>query len=102
MLIFLFQAMSIMKEDKDAFDRISDALDDNFRADRATNGRSSMAMNSNTIRGSLPPQNLVASCNSMPQSTSDVKSDLEIPSDLITSCVATLFMIQVATLAIIN
>lgn len=101
------KAMSIVKEGEDAFGRISEALEANNKAEHATNCRMSMTTSSNTARGSLPHQNPLTSCASEPQLSCDVFSvqsvgdsasnGLRVPSDLITSCVATLLMIQTCT-----
>lgn len=97
--------MSIMKEGEDAFGRISEALACNGKAESAATFRTSIISSSNTFRGSLPHQNPVASCTPQPKLACDASSvqpigdsasnDLRVPSDLITSCVATLLMIQV-------
>ncbi|KNA21380.1 hypothetical protein SOVF_043680 isoform B [Spinacia oleracea] len=95
------KAMSIMKEGEDAFGRISEALDARGKT-RAANCRTPIITSS--IRGSLPHQNPLTSCASDPplscdavtvQSVGDSGSD--DLSDLITSCVATLLMIQTCT-----
>ncbi|KAL2942037.1 Protein ALWAYS EARLY 2 [Bienertia sinuspersici] len=100
-------AMSIMKEGEDAFGRISDALDTNGKAECATNCRKSMLMSSNKVRGSFPCQNPSTSCTSESQLACNgfgvqsvigfASNDIQLPSKLITSCVATLLMIQTCT-----
>ncbi|XP_010674728.2 protein ALWAYS EARLY 2 isoform X2 [Beta vulgaris subsp. vulgaris] len=101
------KAMSIMEEGEDAFGRISEALACNGKAESAATFRTSIISSSNTFRGSLPHQNPVASCTPQPKLACDASSvqpigdsasnDLRVPSDLITSCVATLLMIQTCT-----
>uniref|UniRef100_A0A803KP52 SANT domain-containing protein n=1 Tax=Chenopodium quinoa TaxID=63459 RepID=A0A803KP52_CHEQI len=101
------KAISIMKEGEDAFGRISEALDASCKSERATSCRTSMIPSSNAVRGSLAHQNPLTSCASEPPLSCDafterptddsVSNDLQIPYDLITSCVATLLMIQTCT-----
>ncbi|XP_057539589.1 protein ALWAYS EARLY 2-like isoform X2 [Amaranthus tricolor] len=92
------------KEVDDKFGRDNEALDRNGKAECASNCGISITMSSNEVQGSLPHKNPIISCSSDPQLACDMissqsagDSDLEIPSDLITSCIATLLMIQTCT-----
>ncbi|XP_021742508.1 protein ALWAYS EARLY 2-like isoform X2 [Chenopodium quinoa] len=101
------KAISSIEEGEDAFGRIRKALDASGKSERVTNCRASMIPSSNAVRGSLPHQNPLTSCASEAPLSCDafteqptdhsVSNDLQIPSDLITSCVATWLMIQTCT-----
>ncbi|KAK9735432.1 hypothetical protein RND81_04G205300 [Saponaria officinalis] len=93
------KVVSSMREGEDAYGQIDEAFDSSIKGDRVTNCRTASMMMSST----MPPQNPVASCSPEPQLSSHVSSakpdasDVQIPSELITSCVATLLMIQSCT-----
>jgi len=99
-----------MKEGEDAYGRIGEALNGTHAVQCLTTCRVSTSKSPNAVPGSLPHKNSANPCTSEPQATGDVSgiksasyssaSDLQVPSDLIASCVATLLMIQVLLLCI--
>ncbi|XP_074303215.1 protein ALWAYS EARLY 3-like isoform X2 [Silene latifolia] len=85
------KAMSSMRKGEDAYGRIGEAFDA-CKAERVTDCRMSPVMiSSDTAQGGLTPQNAIAS------SSSTAACDLQVPSELISSCVSTLLMIQTCT-----
>lgn len=94
-----------MKEGEDAFTRIGEALYSMSGCQLASDAGVSVMRYSNQVNGSLGHENHLTTCTSEPLVTghqSHLKShdvsdtnELKIPSELITSCVATLLTIQV-------
>ena len=84
---FYFQAMSSLKEGEDAFSRIEEALD--FTKGWTAGAESGLPAQDQAVRIEQP---------SSPRVTSSVftnGAECWLPNDLISSCVATLMMIQV-------
>ncbi|KAF9681590.1 hypothetical protein SADUNF_Sadunf05G0017400 [Salix dunnii] len=97
------QAISSMKEGEDAFARIGEALDSVDRSHSVSESRTQMIRSqeeANTgpcLQNQLipsTPEPLVNSSVSGPQSNDSEKNETAIPSELISSCVAALLMIQ--------
>ncbi|KAJ7977966.1 Protein ALWAYS EARLY 3 [Quillaja saponaria] len=99
------QAFSSRKEGDDAFMRIEQVLDAIDNQQLASNSRLPVIRFQEQANGSFSQQNQPISCASEPLLSSDAsdvhngsdKNDIQIPSDLITSCVATLLMVQTCT-----
>ncbi|XP_057439379.1 protein ALWAYS EARLY 2-like isoform X2 [Lotus japonicus] len=99
------QALSSTKEGEDAFVRIGQVLDCVDYQQLATNSRLPVIKSQEQVNGSFDHQNRSFCCSSEPFNDASGpkwhrdsnKVDIQIPSDLITSCVATLFMIQTCT-----
>ena len=98
------QAISSMKEGEDTFVRIGEALDSMDRRHLGSEYRVQMIRAPEGVSGGLRLQNqLILSTSepqvnsnaSRPQSNDSDKTETVIPSDLISSCVAALLMIQV-------
>ncbi|KAK7258877.1 hypothetical protein RIF29_24466 [Crotalaria pallida] len=101
-----FQALSSTKEGEDAFMRIGQTLDSINHQQLATNSSLPVIRSQEQVNGSLDYQNrsIIRKSEPLPEKTSgqkvlhdSVKADTQIPSELITSCVATLIMIQNCT-----
>ncbi|XP_061337996.1 protein ALWAYS EARLY 2-like isoform X2 [Gastrolobium bilobum] len=101
-----FQALSLTKEGEDAFTRIGQALDSIDHQQLAFKSRLPMIRSQEQVNGSFYHHNRSTCCASDPllndasgpkQHNDSDKADIEIPSELITSCVATLIMIQTCT-----
>ncbi|CAL0316565.1 unnamed protein product [Lupinus luteus] len=101
-----FQALSSTKEDEDAFMRIGQALDSIDYQQLASNTRLPLIRSHEQVNGSSYHHNQSTGCVSVPllNDASDPKLHndskkgyTEIPLELITSCVATLIMIQTCT-----
>lgn len=102
---FVFQAMSSMKEGEDAYIKIGEALDHIDKRQLTSDPRVPVIRSPERVNGSLGHHNQFVSGTSDPQLTSNgsgtklqdgsEKNESQIPSELITSCVATLLMIQV-------
>lgn len=102
----IIQALSLTKEDEDAFEKIGQALDSINHQQLAPKSRLPVikCQDQVNVNGSFCHHNHPTYCVSEPllndpsgpklHNYSD-KFDTEIPSELITSCVATLIMIQV-------
>ncbi|XP_027363877.1 protein ALWAYS EARLY 2 isoform X3 [Abrus precatorius] len=101
-----FQALSLTKEDEDAFMKIGQALDSMNHQQLASKSQLPMIRSQEQVNGGFYHHNHSTSCitehllndvcGPKLQNASD-KVDAEIPSELITSCVATLIMIQTCT-----
>lgn len=98
-----FQAISSLKEGEDAFTRIGEALD-LINDQQLTSDVKLLGVTSpEKVNGSLVPNNQSNACpseinqvsGSKPCTTDADKIETQIPAELITSCVATLLMIQV-------
>lgn len=99
------QAISSMKEGEDAFVRIGAALDSMDKRQSASESRVQVIRSPEQVNGGLRHHNQLISTTSEPQGNSNVsalrshhdseKIEAAIPSELISSCVATLLMIQV-------
>lgn len=106
MVDIAIKVMSLMKEGEDAFGRIGKALDAPNKVECAANRRVSMITPSSTVQG-FPHQDpvvpfisefqLAGDASGMKSAEGSAASDLQVPSNLITSCVATLLMIQTCT-----
>ncbi|KAF1880355.1 hypothetical protein Lal_00048992 [Lupinus albus] len=101
-----FQALSSTKEDEDTFTRIGQALDSIDYQPLASNTRLPMIRSQEQVTGSSYHHNQSTGCVSVPllnnASGPKLHNDsnkvyTEIPLELITSCVATLIMIQTCT-----
>ncbi|XP_019440561.1 PREDICTED: protein ALWAYS EARLY 2 isoform X1 [Lupinus angustifolius] len=92
-----FQALSSMKESEDGFMKIGKTLDSINHQPLATNSRLPVFRSQEQVNGSLsgPLPNDDAPGPKLHHDS--VKVDTQIPSELITSCVATLIMIQNCT-----
>lgn len=94
-----FQAVSSMNEGEDAFLRISEALDDIDKGQLASYSRVPGNRSQEQVNDSLNQQNGSVSSASEPMSVGfklrDSDNETRILSDLITSCVSTVLMIQV-------
>ncbi|KAL3591201.1 hypothetical protein D5086_009841, partial [Populus alba] len=97
------QAISSMKEGEDAFARIGEALDSMDRSHLGSESRAQMIRSQEEANTGLCLQNQLipstpesqVNCNvSGPQSNDSEKIETAIPSELISSCVAALLMIQ--------
>ncbi|KAJ6359766.1 hypothetical protein OIU77_003886 [Salix suchowensis] len=90
------QAISSMKEGEDTFVRIGEALDSMDRRHLGSESRreanGGLRLQNQLIPSTSEPQ--VNSNASRPQSSDSDKTATAIPSELISSCVATLLMIQ--------
>ncbi|XP_034912894.1 protein ALWAYS EARLY 2 isoform X2 [Populus alba] len=100
------QAISSMKEGEDAFARIGEALDSMDRSHLGSESRAQMIRSQEEANTGLCLQNQLipstpesqVNCNvSGPQSNDSEKIETAIPSELISSCVAALLMIQTCT-----
>ncbi|KAK7344238.1 hypothetical protein VNO77_13618 [Canavalia gladiata] len=101
-----FQVLSLTKEGEDAFKRIGQALDSINHQQLASKSRLPMIRSQEQVNSSFYHHNHSTCCVSeslindasgpKPHNDSD-KVNTEIPSELITSCVATLIMIQTCT-----
>ncbi|KAL9393127.1 hypothetical protein Peur_012412 [Populus x canadensis] len=100
------QAISSMKEGEDAFARIGEALDSMDRSHLGSESRAQMIRSQEEANTGLGLQNQLipstpepqVNCNvSGPQSNDSEKIETAIPSELISSCVAALLMIQTCT-----
>ncbi|KAJ6305881.1 hypothetical protein OIU78_021249 [Salix suchowensis] len=100
------QAISSMKEGEDAFARIGEALDSVDRSHSVSESRTQMIRSQEEANTGLCHQNQlipstpepqVNSSVSGPQSNDSEKNETAIPSELISSCVAALLMIQTCT-----
>ena len=100
-----FQAISSMKEEEDAFTRIGEALDSMHKQQLRSDSGVSVLRLLDPVNGCFTHPNQLTTLTSEPQVTSHAsgpnlpndsgKKEAPIPSELITSCVATLLMIQV-------
>ncbi|KAF8387887.1 hypothetical protein HHK36_026549 [Tetracentron sinense] len=104
------QAMSSLKEGEDAFTRIGEVLDSvnnrHFGADSAVSAMRSFT-HPDPVHGSLAYHDQSTSCISEPMTTdhapgpklndASAQNEAQLISELISSCVATLFMIQTCT-----
>ncbi|XP_061970278.1 protein ALWAYS EARLY 2-like isoform X4 [Populus nigra] len=100
------QAISSIKEGEDAFARIGEALDSMDRSHLGSESRAQMIRSQEEANTGLGLQNQLipstpepqVNCNvSGPQSNDSEKIETAIPSELISSCVAALLMIQTCT-----
>lgn len=101
------KAMSSMKEGEDAYIKIGEALDHIDKRQLTSDSRVSLIRSPEQVNGSLGHHNQFLSGTCDPQLASNAsgtklqdvsdKSEAQIPSELITSCVATLLMIQTCT-----
>jgi len=101
------QAFTLRKEGDDVFTRIGEVLDSIDYQQLTSDSRVPVVRSQQQVNGSLGNHNQLTSCSSEPLLTSDVSgikpshdsdgNEAQIPSDLITSCVATLLMIQTCT-----
>ncbi|XP_057962765.1 protein ALWAYS EARLY 2-like isoform X2 [Malania oleifera] len=101
------QAISAIKEGEDAFARIGEALNSLSKRQITSDSGVSVVRSPDPVNGSLPHHNQSTSCASESLPTSHVsglqldnntdKNEVQVPSELITSCVATLLMIQTCT-----
>jgi hypothetical protein len=99
------QAFTLKKEGDDVFTRIGEALDSIDNQQLTSDSRIPVARSQQQVNGSLGNHNQLTSCSSEPLLSSDVSgtkpcqdsdgNESQIPSELITSCVSTLLMIQV-------
>jgi hypothetical protein len=95
----------LSKEGDDVFTRIGEALDSIDNQQLTSDSRVPVVRSQQQVNGSLGNHNQLTSYSSEPLLTSDVSgaklchdsdgNEAQIPSELITSCVATLLMIQV-------
>ena len=100
-----FQAFLSRKQGEDPYRKIKEALDSMDNKLLTLESRLSMNRPQEQVNGSSGPRNQLASCTSEPAVTGDSsasnlrldsdKNEAQVPSDIITSCVATLLMIQV-------
>ncbi|XP_056166610.1 protein ALWAYS EARLY 2-like isoform X2 [Syzygium oleosum] len=98
------QVISSLKEGEDAFTRIGEALDSINDQQLASDIKLSGVISPEKVNGSLAPNNQLNACpsetnqlsGSKPCTDAD-KTETQIPAELITSCVATLLMIQTCT-----
>jgi hypothetical protein len=105
MMRYSSQAFTLRKEGDDVFTRIGEVLDSIDYQQLTSDSRVPVVRSQQQVNGSLGNHNQLTSCSSEPLLTSDVSgtkpshdsdgNEAQIPSDLITSCVATLLMIQV-------
>ncbi|XP_048133322.1 protein ALWAYS EARLY 2-like isoform X3 [Rhodamnia argentea] len=99
------QAISSLKEGEDAFTRIGEALDSINDQQLTSDVKLSGVTSPEKVNGSLVPNNQSNACpsetnqlsGSKPCTTDADKNETQIPAELITSCVATLLMIQTCT-----
>ncbi|KAK9265918.1 hypothetical protein L1049_012597 [Liquidambar formosana] len=101
------QAMSSMKEGEDAYARIGEALNSINNWQVTSDSGVSMMRAPDPANGSLGHHNQWTSCKPEPLATGHAsgpklqndadRDEAQIPSELITSCVATLLMIQTCT-----
>lgn len=101
-----FQAFSSRKEGEDAYVKIREALDSMDNKSMAPESRVSTNKPQEQVNGNLGHRNQLISSTSEPAITGDSstsnlrvdsdKNEAQVPSDIITSCVATLLMIQVS------
>ncbi|XP_038714751.1 protein ALWAYS EARLY 2-like isoform X2 [Tripterygium wilfordii] len=101
------QAMTLLKEGEDPFMRIGVSLESVDKRQLTSDSRVPSVRSSEQVNGSLDHCKRSISCASEPQLASSVagsdprddkdKNDAKIPSELITSCVSTLLMIQTCT-----
>ncbi|KAK7277936.1 hypothetical protein RJT34_22956 [Clitoria ternatea] len=100
-----FQALSLTKEGEDAFMRIGQALDSINHQQLASKSRLPVIRSQEQVNGSFYHQNhstyvsepLLNDASGPKLHNDSDKVDTAIPSELITSCVATLIMIQTCT-----
>lgn len=107
---FVFQAMSSVKEGEDAYTKIGEALDHIDKRQLTSDPRVSVIRSPEQVNGSLGHHNHFVSGTCDPQPTNNAsgtklqdvsdKNEAQIPSELITSCVATLLMIQVTEVSL--
>lgn len=107
MVDIAMKAMSFMKEGEDAYGRIGEALNATHGVQCLATRGVSTSNSPNAAQGTLRHTNSANPCTSELLATGDVSgiksasdssaSDLQVPSDLIASCVATLLMIQTCT-----
>ncbi|KAM3752670.1 hypothetical protein ACB098_03G036600 [Castanea mollissima] len=98
------QAFTLRKEGEDAFVRIGETLDS---IDNQSDSGVPVIRSQQLVNGGLGNQNQLSSCKAEPLFSSDAsgakpcndsdENEARIPSGLITSCVATLLMIQTCT-----
>ncbi|KAH9689298.1 protein ALWAYS EARLY 2 [Citrus sinensis] len=101
------KAMSSVKEGEDAYTKIGEALDHIDKRQLTSDPRVSVIRSPEQVNGSLGHHNHFVSGTCDPQPTNNAsgtklqdvsdKNEAQIPSELITSCVATLLMIQTCT-----
>lgn len=101
------KSMSSMKEGEDAYIKIGEALDHIDKRQLTSDPRVPVIRSPERVNGSLGHHNQFVSGTRDPQLTSNgsgtklqdgsEKNESQIPSELITSCVATLLMIQTCT-----
>ncbi|KAF5739859.1 protein ALWAYS EARLY 2-like isoform X1 [Tripterygium wilfordii] len=101
------QAMSSLKEGEDAFMRIGASLESVDKRQLTSDSRVPMVRSSEHVNGTLDHCKRSITCTSEPQLACSVsgsdprdetdKNDAKISSELITSCVSTLLMIQTCT-----
>lgn len=98
------QAISSLKEGEDAFTRIGEALDSINDQQLASDIKLSGVASPEKVNGGLVPNNQLNACSSETNQLSGSKPSIDtdkietqIPAELITSCVATLLMVQTCT-----
>ncbi|KAH9755099.1 protein ALWAYS EARLY 2 [Citrus sinensis] len=101
------KAISTVKEGEDAYTKIGEALDHIDKRQLTSDPRVSVIRSPEQVNGSLGHHNHFVSGTCDPQPTNNAsgtklqdvsdKNEAQIPSELITSCVATLLMIQTCT-----
>lgn len=101
------QAFTFRKEGEDAFVRIGETLDSIDNQQLTSDSGIPVIRSQQQVNGSLGNQNQLSSCKAEPLFSSDAsgakpcndsdENEAQIPSGLITSCVATLLMIQTCT-----
>uniref|UniRef100_A0A2P2J571 Uncharacterized protein n=1 Tax=Rhizophora mucronata TaxID=61149 RepID=A0A2P2J571_RHIMU len=102
-----FEAISSLKEGQDAFLRIGEALDSIDRRQKVSESKVQVTRSPEPINGSFRHHNQLISRESVSQVNDNAfmarshddsgKTEAAFPSELITSCVATLLMIQACT-----
>ena len=105
MMQYSSQAFTLRKDGEDAFVRIGEALDSIDNQQLTSDSRVPVIRSQQQVNGGLGSHNQSTSCKSEPLLSSDAsgakpcndsdENEARIPSELITSCVATLLMIQV-------
>ena len=100
------QAFSSSKEGEDAYAKIREALDSIDNKPLTSECRASMNRPQEQVNGNLAHHNQLSSSTTEPAVNSDSsvshlhtdtdKNETQVPSEVITSCVATLLMIQVS------
>ncbi|PON37845.1 Protein LIN-9/Protein ALWAYS EARLY [Trema orientale] len=101
------QAFSSIKEGEDAYAKIKEALDSMDYKSLTSESRVSVNRSQEQVNGNVGLRNQLVSCTSETAITGDSsasnlrmdsdKNEAQVPSDIITSCVATLLMIQTCT-----